>query len=70
MHRENRRRSIAKAITYRLASIVMDTTLAYIVTKDVTQTATLVIISNILSIMLYYGHERIWDKHHWGKRSL
>jgi uncharacterized membrane protein len=48
----------------------MDTTLAYIVTKDVTQTATLVIISNILSIMLYYGHERIWDKHHWGKRSL
>lgn len=67
MYKEKRSRSIAKAVTYRLMSIIMDTILAYVITKSIKKTATLVIISNILSIILYYGHERIWNKHQWAK---
>lgn len=70
MHKEKRSRSVAKAVTYRLVSIVMDSTIAYAITRDTQQTAMLVIISNVISIMVYFIHERAWNRIHWGKHSL
>lgn len=70
MHKEKRTRSVAKAVTYRLVSIVMDSTIAYAITRDTEQTAMLVIISNVISIMVYFVHERAWNRIHWGKHTL
>lgn len=70
MHREKRTRSVAKAVTYRLVSIIMDSTIAYAITRDTEKTALLVIISNVISIMVYFVHERVWNRIHWGKHSL
>jgi uncharacterized membrane protein len=48
----------------------MDSTIAYAITRDTEQTAMLVIISNVISIMVYFIHERAWNRIHWGKHSL
>lgn len=70
MHRENRSRSAIKAITYRILSIIIDSAIAYTVTKSVKQTAILVLISNSISILMYFLHERAWNRVHWGKHAI
>ena len=70
MHREKRTRSILKAVTYRIISIIMDSTIAYAVTKDTGQTVLLVVFSNAVSIILYFAHERAWNSIIWGRHTV
>ncbi|MBP6931225.1 MAG: DUF2061 domain-containing protein [Candidatus Pacebacteria bacterium] len=70
MHREKRERSIAKAVTYRLISILLDSSIAYLVTQSAEKTIIFVIISNVISIMMYFFHERAWNRIHWGKHMI
>jgi uncharacterized membrane protein len=70
MHHEKRNRSIAKAITYRLISILMDSIIAFYITGSAEKTAFFVLLSNTLSLGIYFAHERIWNKIHWGKHSI
>ena len=70
MHKEHRTRSILKAVTYRLISILLDSTIAYAITKSTEQTIALVIISNAISIIIYFIHERAWNRVHWGKHAV
>lgn len=70
MHREKRTRSAIKAITYRILSIIIDSFVAYLITKNAQQTAILVLISNSISILMYFFHERAWNRIHWGKHSI
>lgn len=69
MSQEKTTRSVIKAITYRILSIVLDTIIAYLITKDAAKTFLLVIISNTLSIIAYFLHERAWNTIDWGKKS-
>ncbi len=70
MHKEKRSRSIIKALTYRLLSIIMDSLLAWAITHNAQQTIMLVLISNMISLLLYFVHERAWNRIHWGKHSI
>lgn len=70
MHREQRTRSAIKAITYRIISIIIDSIIAYTITKSAEQTAILVLISNSISILVYFAHERAWNRIHWGKHVI
>lgn len=70
MHREKRSRSAIKAITYRIISIIIDSIIAYTITKSAKQTAILVLISNSISILVYFLHERAWNRIHWGKHAI
>jgi uncharacterized membrane protein len=70
MHREKRSRSAIKAITYRIISIIIDSVIAYTITKDAKQTIILVLISNSVSILVYFLHERAWNRIHWGKHAI
>lgn len=70
MHKEKRIRSIAKAITYRIISIIIDSIIAYAITKNAKQTLVLVVISNVISIGVYFVHERAWNRVHWGKHTI
>ncbi|MEI6022794.1 MAG: DUF2061 domain-containing protein [bacterium] len=70
MHHEKRNRSIAKAITYRIISIFMDTVIAFYVTHSASKTMAFVLISNSVSIIVYFIHERAWNRVHWGKHTI
>ncbi len=65
---EQHGRSIAKAISYRVVSIIVDLTLVFLITKRVDLTFGVVIASNTASVFVYYFHERAWNKVHIGRR--
>lgn len=65
---EQHGRSLAKAISYRVVSIIVDLTLVFLITKRVDLTLGVVIVSNTASVFVYYFHERAWNKVHLGRR--
>lgn len=65
---EKHTRSLAKAISYRILSITFDLLIIFALTKKVELTLGIVIISNVVSIFLYYFHERAWNKIHFGRK--
>jgi adenylylsulfate kinase len=65
---EKHGRSIAKAVSYRVVSIVIDLTLVFALTKKVELTLGIVLLSNTASIFVYYFHERAWNVVHLGRR--
>lgn len=70
MHNEHRRRSIIKAITYRFVSIIFDTIIAYTVTQSAEKTLIFIVVSNTVSIIMYFVHERAWNRIPWGRRTI
>jgi uncharacterized membrane protein len=68
-HREKRYRSFTKALVYRLLSICIDYTVAYFITQDFEKSTAIVILSNTVSLIVYFAHERAWDRISWGKHS-
>jgi uncharacterized membrane protein len=66
---ERWRRSLVKAITYRLIIIVLDVTAIYLFTGNLDIALGFMIISNVYTSVAYYFHERIWNKIGWGKNE-
>ncbi len=67
---ENHARSIAKAISYRILSLTVDTLFIYFITRKVSMTLGIVIVTNAYSTFLYYFHERLWNKSHFKRGEL
>ncbi|MEN9881307.1 MAG: hypothetical protein RLZZ308_490 [Candidatus Parcubacteria bacterium] len=65
---EKHGRSLAKAVSYRVVSIVADLALVFILTRKIELTLGIVAISNTASIFIYYFHERTWNGIHLGRR--
>lgn len=63
-------RSVAKAITYRIFSLAVDFTVAYLFLHDVVSSISIVLIVNAYSTVLYYLHERMWAHIHWGRTPV
>ncbi len=64
---EKHGRSIAKAISYRVVSILVDLIVVYLITRRLDLTLGVVMASNLASIFVYYFHERAWNKVHIGR---
>jgi uncharacterized membrane protein len=68
-HKDKRYRSLTKAIVYRILSICIDYTVAYFITKDFEKSTMIVVLSNSISLGVYFIHERAWNHIKWGKRT-
>jgi uncharacterized membrane protein len=64
--RASRRRSLTKAITYRVIIVCLDFLVVYLLTGKVTTATTFMIVSNIYTSVGYFLHERIWAGIKWG----
>ena len=60
------RRSIVKALTYRILIMTLDFTTIYLMTGTVRIAVGFMIVSNIYTTVAYFGHERIWARIAWG----
>lgn len=60
-------RSFAKSITFRVLVLISDSFIIYFITHRFDTTLEVIIFSNIFSTVLYFFHERVWTKIHWGK---
>ena len=61
-------RSLAKSIVWRLIAICTTFFSIYLVTKEIKIATTGTLLTNIINFILYYLHERIWDKIQWGRK--
>jgi adenylylsulfate kinase len=66
---EQNSRSIIKALTFRVLIIISDAIIIFAITRRYDVTIGVIVFSNIASTVLYFIHERIWNKVHWGKKS-
>jgi uncharacterized membrane protein len=65
---ETQKRSFVKSITYRTAATIVLVVSSWIFTEDFFQTSAITISFTILATIVYYFHERIWDKIKWGRQ--
>ncbi len=65
-----RKRSITKAVTYRILIVILDFTTIYLLTGRAEISLGFTIVSNIYTSIAYYYHERIWNRIGWGRKQL
>jgi len=66
MHNRTTKRSLVKAITYRIVIIILDFSVIYLLTHRVDVALGFMVISNIYTTAAYFLHERVWNRIRWG----
>lgn len=62
-------RSIAKTLTWRITGSTSTFIIAYVVTGSVTASSGITIIQMCVNTVLYWAHERIWNRMQWQRQS-
>jgi adenylylsulfate kinase len=65
---DGRKRSLVKSVTFRVIVVAADLVVVYAFTHQIETTVAVTIVTNISSTLLYYGHERVWNRIRWGRR--
>lgn len=61
------KRSLVKSMTFRTLVLVADVVVIYLVTRRWDTTVGLTVATNAASTILYYLHERVWNRIQWGR---
>ena len=64
---DTRRRSWAKAITWRVLGVLLLGGIAYAFTGSIVDSLWVTLVFTVIRLVLYYVHERMWEKIRWGK---
>jgi len=67
MLKEKRSRSLLKTLTWRVLASLDTFLISWFVSGDISIGATIATIEIITKLVIYYLHERAWDKIKWGK---
>ena len=60
-------RKIIKSVAWRCVAFLVLTIISYFITGSVKSAGSVAIVYTGLQIVLYYFHERLWDRIHWGR---
>jgi uncharacterized membrane protein len=61
------KRSIAKALTWRALASLATFIISYMLTGDIVAATGIAGVQVFVNLLLYYVHERIWNKIDWGQ---
>ena len=61
------KRSIAKALTWRELASLATFIISYMLTGDIVAATGIASVQVFVNLLLYYVHERIWNKIDWGQ---
>jgi uncharacterized membrane protein len=64
---ETRRRSIAKAISWRILAAIITACVALAMTGQLEFAAKIGLIDTSVKLLIYFFHERIWNKINYGR---
>jgi uncharacterized membrane protein len=64
--RETRKRSVAKSIMWRFICVVVSIVTSFLLTGRWDVAVAIGSIYNVITMILYYFHERIWNLVKWG----
>jgi uncharacterized membrane protein len=56
-----------KSITWRVIGIVLLGLISYLITEDWKEMAIITVIFHGIRVVLYYYHERVWERVSWGR---
>ena len=62
-----KRRSLAKAVCYRIICIISLSVVTYAITGDLIEMGMIVVVFQSLQMFIYYIHERVWNRVNWGR---
>ncbi|MFC2044603.1 DUF2061 domain-containing protein [Chloroflexota bacterium] len=65
---DSHKRSLLKAAIYKLGSVILLATLSWIFTRDLITMSGITLSYELIAIIGYYVHERIWERVTWGRR--
>jgi uncharacterized membrane protein len=65
---DSKKRSIAKTISWRFTGSFSTFMISYIISGNFTIAGSIAVVQIIANTLLYYFHERIWDKIKWGRQ--
>ncbi|WP_205254078.1 MULTISPECIES: DUF2061 domain-containing protein [Halostella] len=60
------RRTVVKAVIYRVFMIVITVVFAFLVTRQAGDALTIGLWSNAVKTATYYGYDRLWNRITWG----
>ena len=63
-------RSLVKSISWRVIAFFVTLVVVYAITEEATLSIKVAAIANLVKTILYYLHERIWNRLHWGRASI
>jgi uncharacterized membrane protein len=64
---ESNTRSLVKTVTWRLTGSSATFLVSYLISNNLSMSGTIAVIQLTANTVLYYLHERIWNKLNWGK---
>ena len=65
---EERKRSICKAFSHRAVSTLYTTAISFVITGKITVAISIGLVEICTKPLIYYLHERVWDKIKFGRR--
>jgi len=66
---ETTRRSIVKALSWRLLATLITTGLVLAITGEGSFAATIGVADTSLKLLIYFGHERLWNRIPFGREK-
>ena len=67
MREATKKRSIVKSITWRILASITTVLIVLIIGGDLNFALSVGIVEVVAKMMIYYSHERAWNKVRWGK---
>jgi uncharacterized membrane protein len=67
---ETASRSIAKALSWRVIATLITTILVYCLTGEMEFAAKVGLADTSIKLLLYFGHERLWNRIPFGKPKI
>lgn len=64
---ETHKRSMVKSITWRIVGVFLLGGITWMVTHDWKEMTLITILFHSIRMVMYYYHERIWLRVHWGR---
>ena len=66
---ETRKRSVAKSVVWRIICVLVSIAVSYLLTSRWDIAVAIGSVYNIITMILYYFHERMWNSIKWGKSN-
>jgi len=70
LYMEHRKRSVIKALTWRVIAFLVTIIAVYIYSRDIKEALVIGVSANFVKIFLYYIHERIWNRVKFGRVKI
>jgi len=66
---DSHKRSLLKALIYKLGSVIVLAFLSWLFTRDLVKMSGITLSYELLAIIGYYIHERLWERVRWGRKT-